>query len=248
MSKVSVTIITLNERENIAECLASVAWADEVIVSDSGSTDGTIEICREHGARVFTDEWLGFGAQKNLCASRAENPWVLNLDADERVTPELAEEIRRVLSNPVNAGYTVPRKNHFGGRWIRHCGWYPDRNLRLYKTDAGGFSDSRVHESVSVDGPVGDLQNPIIHYTYKDVSDYLARMQRYSTLSAADMHARGRRTRATDIPLRPAFTFFKMYVLRRGFLEGGMGLVLSALYASYTAAKYAKLWEMGRDR
>jgi glycosyltransferase involved in cell wall biosynthesis len=237
MSKVSVTIITLNERGNIAECLASVAWADEVIVSDSGSTDGTVDICRSMGAQVHTDDWLGFGAQKNLCASRASNPWVLNIDADERVPPALAAEIREAIDSGDLEGYTMPRRNHFGGRWIKHCGWYPDRNLRLYRKDAGGFSESMVHESVKVDGVTGSLKNPLEHYTYSDVSDYLGRMQRYSTLAAEEMHARGRRAGVLDLLIRPPVTFIKMYILRRGFLEGRLGLVLSTLYASYTAQR-----------
>ncbi len=247
MDKISVTIIVLNEEKNIRDCLESVKWADEIIVSDSGSTDRTVEICKEYGAKVKVEQWLGFGRQKNLCGDRAKNRWILNIDADERVTPGLAEEIRAALAGSPKAGYYIPRKNYFGDRWIRHCGWYPDYNLRLYRKDAGRFLDRYVHESVAVNGPTGRLKNPLIHRTYDDVSDYLARMQRYSTLAAQEMLNQGRNAGITDILLRPPFTFFKMYVLQRGFLEGGTGVILSTLYAAYTLAKYAKLWEMKKS-
>jgi glycosyltransferase involved in cell wall biosynthesis len=247
MEKVSVTIITLNEEAKIGDCLSSVAWADEVIVSDSGSTDRTVEICRDHGATVYEDEWHGFGAQKNLCAERAGNDWVLNVDSDERVTPGLRDEIERTLSGAaVESGYLIPRKNYFGDRWIRRCGWYPDHNLRLYRKDRGRFSERKVHEAVEVDGPTGRLENPLVHLTYADVSDYLRRMDRYSTLAAEQMLSSGRRAGVTDLLLRPPFTFLKMYVLRGGFLEGVHGVMLSALYSCYTLSKYAKLWEMNR--
>lgn len=246
MGKISVTIIVLNEEHNLPDCLESVRWADEVIVSDTGSTDATAEICRAYGAKVYTDSWLGFGAQKNLCAERAKNAWVLNLDADERVTPELKEEIIGAASDDAKAGYFIARKNYFGSRWIRRCGWYPDYNLRLYRKDKGRFSDRHVHEAVSVSGPTGRLASPMIHQTYKDVSDYLARMQRYSTLAAQEMLKEGRRAGVWDLMLRPPFTFLKMYILRGGFLEGTHGMILSYLYASYTLTKYAKLWELRR--
>lgn len=246
MEKISVTIIVLNEERNIRECMEGLGWADEVIVSDSGSTDATVEICRGYGAKVFNDEWLGFGRQKNLCAGRAANNWILNIDADERVTPELKEEIVRAADKGKCAGYYVPRRNYFGDRWIRRCGWYPDYTLRLYRKDAGRFLERGVHESVTMEGARGHLKNPLIHKTYRDVSDYLVRMERYSTLAAAEMMKEGKTAGVLDILFRPPFTFFKMFVLKLGFLEGVAGIVLSILYASYTLAKYAKLWEMGR--
>ncbi|MEK6791324.1 MAG: glycosyltransferase family 2 protein [Deltaproteobacteria bacterium] len=247
-SGLSVTIIALNEEHGIKDCLDGVQWADEVLVSDSGSIDKTVEICRLTGALVFSDKWLGFGAQKNLVASRAQGQWILNVDADERVSPELRDEILKAISSGAASGYYVPRKNHFAGRWIRHCGWYPDYNLRLYRKDAGAFSERAVHEAVSVNGAVGYLKNPLIHYTYEDVSDYLDRMQRYSTLSAEQMKKDGRSATVFDLLLRPCATFLKMFVLKRGFLDGSVGLTLSMLYAAYTLAKYAKLREMLKDR
>ncbi len=244
MKKVTVTIITLNEEANIGECLESVKWADEIIVSDSNSTDNTVEICRSYGARVYKDKWLGFGAQKNLCQSRASNEWIFNIDADERAAPGLGEEVARVLKEEKNLGYYVPRKNYFGDKWIRHCGWYPDYNLRLYRKDAGRFSERAVHEAVVVEGPMARLATPLIHRTYRDVADYLKRMERYSTLAALEMKKEGRSASTVDILLRPAFTFIKMFILRKGFLEGATGLTLSTLYARYTHKKYTKLREM----
>lgn len=244
MEKISVTIITLNEEGNIRDCLESVRWADEILVSDSGSADKTAEICREYGAKVFNDKWLGFGRQKNQIAGRAKNNWVLNIDADERVTPELKDEISKAVATGGADGYYIARKNYFGDRWIRHCGWYPDYNLRLYRKDKGAFSERSVHEAVEVKGKKAHLKNHFVHHTYKDVDDYLERMQRYSALAAKEMFDSGRKAGITDILLRPFFTFFKMFVIKGGFLDGAAGAMLSFLYASYTLSKYAKLWEM----
>jgi len=245
---ISVTIICLNEEANIRDCLESVGWADEIVVSDSGSTDRTREICAEFGALVTSDAWRGFGAQKNLCASRARGEWILNIDADERVTPELRDEILRFVAaggNGVNGCY-VPRRNYFGRRRVRHCGWWPDYNLRLYRAGCGRWLERRVHEAVELTGPAGRLKGPLEHRTYRDVADYLQRMQRYSTLAAEEMREEGRHASVTDLLCRPFFTFFKMYVLKLGFLDGALGVILSALYASYTLSKYAKLWELDR--
>ncbi len=249
MKKITVTIITLNEEANIGACLESVAgWADEIIVSDSGSSDRTPDICRSHGARVFEDEWLGFGAQKNLCQSRARNDWIFNIDADERAAAGMGEEIARALERGGAAGYYVPRKNYFGDKWVRRCGWYPDYNLRLYRKDAGRFTERAVHEAVVVDGPTERLRTPLIHRTYSGVDDYLRRMERYSRLAAEEMLREGRSTGAGDLILRPGFTFIKMFLLRGGALEGRTGLVLSWLYARYTYSKYEKLRALIREK
>ncbi|MBI5587428.1 MAG: glycosyltransferase family 2 protein [Deltaproteobacteria bacterium] len=244
MEKISVTIIALNEEDNIRDCLESVKWADEILVSDSGSADSTVDICREYGAEVYKDKWLGFGKQKNLIGDRAKNRWVLNIDADERVSAELKDEILKAVGSNGADGYYIARKNYFGKRWIKHCGWYPDYNLRLYRKDKGRFNERSVHEAVAVKGRKEHLENPFTHHTYKDVADYLERMQRYSTLAAREMFDNGRKAGMTDILLRPFFTFFKMFVIKGGFLDGAAGAVLSFLYAAYTLSKYAKLWEM----
>src|SRR3990172_3598946 len=217
MDRISVTIIARNEEANIVECLESVKWADEIIVSDSGSTDSTVEVCKGYGARVFSDE---------------------------RVTPELRDEILGLPEKGDKVGYYLPMRNFFGGRWIRHCGWYPDYHLRLYRKDLGRFSEREVHEAIELEGPRAYLKNPLNHYTYRDASDYLERMERYSSLAAKQMLSEGRRPRITDIALRPPFTFLKMFVLQLGFLDGRTGLLLSTLYAYYTYTKYAKLREM----
>ena len=248
MQKLSVTIITLNEEANIRGCLESIKWADEILVTDSGSKDDTINICKEYGVRFFIDEWHGFGKQKNLIARRAINNWILNIDADERITPELRKEIEVVLDNGNYDGYYIPRKNFFGERWIRHCGWYPDYNLRLYRKDKGCFNERSVHEAVKVNGKTWHLKTPLEHYTYRDISDYLKRMDRYSTLSAEEMFKEGRKTGYFNIFFRTVFTFLKMFFLKKGFLEGYRGFILSGLYSSYTFSKYAKLWEISERK
>lgn len=246
MQKNSVTIITLNEESNIRACLESVKWADEILVSDSGSSDKTVQICKEYGAKVFIDQWQGFGKQKNLIAGRARNSWILNIDADERITPDLRKEIEDILNNGDYEGYFIPRKNFFGDKWIKHCGWHPDYNMRLYRKNKGRFNERDVHEAVKIEGRAGYLKNPMEHYTYKDVSDYLKRMDRYSTLAAEEMSKNGKSTGLSDLIFRPCFTFLKMFFLQKGFLEGYSGVILSGLYAAYTFSKYAKLWEMSK--
>ncbi len=247
MEGLSVTIITLNEEENIRDCLESVKWADEIIVIDSESTDKTVDICKEYTEKIYLErEWHGFGKQKNLCIEKAKGPWILNIDADERITPELKKEVEHVLSGGQGrySGFYIPRKSFFIGKWIRYCGWYPDYNLRLFRKDKGRFSERLVHESVELKEKAGYLKNPLEHYTYKSIGDYLLRAEKYSKLAAEEMLKNGKTVNYFDILLRPLSTFLKMFILKRGFLEGYRGLILSYLYASYTLSKYAKLWEM----
>lgn len=247
----SVAIITLNEERNIRACLESVKWADEIVVCDSGSSDRTLAIADEYGARTFRDAWRGFAGHKNLAVDRCSHPWVLVLDADERVTPALRQGIEGVLADPVaRDGYRVPRRSYFLGQWIRGCGWYPDETVRLFRRGRGRFAPRAVHEAVVVDGSLGSLTAPLDHFTYDSISAFLQRMDRYSTLAAAELHRAGRSARRVDLLARPAWTFFRMLFLQRGWREGWRGLVLSGLYASYAFSKYAKLWEMeraGRD-
>ncbi len=245
MKKISVAIITKDEERNIRECLESVGWADDIVVVDSFSSDRTVEICREFGARVFEEEWKGYPGQKNSALQKTRNEWVLSLDADERVNPELRREMESALcENPSVDGYFLARKNFFLGRWIRYCGWYPDRNLRLFRKSRGSFQERAVHEKVELRGKTADLQHPLVHETYRSLPEYFERMNRYSTLAAREMRREGRKCRLTDLLLRPPFTFVHMYVLRAGFLEGYFGLLLSVLYSFYTFAKYAKLREL----
>lgn len=240
----SVAIIALNEEQNLRFCLESVKWAKEVVVCDSGSTDRTLSIAAEYGARTFQDPWRGFSAHKNLALERCTEPWILVLDADERVTAELQGEIEAVVraDGPADA-YSLARKNFFLGEWIRHGGWYPDRSLRLLRRGRGRFLPRSVHEALEVDGTVGLLEYPLEHHTYASVGDFLQRMDRYAALASGELLASGRRTRARDLTLRPVWTFLRMYLFQCGFLDGWRGLLLAGLYACYTLAKYAHLWE-----
>jgi glycosyltransferase involved in cell wall biosynthesis len=243
--KLSVIIICLNEQEKIRACLESVAWADEIVVCDSGSRDETLGISRQYTDRIFTDPWRGFGAHKNLALERATHPWVLSLDADERVTPALAGRIRDVLAGEAPAdGYYIPRQNFFLGRWIRHGGWYPDYVLRLFRRARGRFRERAVHEAVEVNGRTGYLAEPLEHYTYDSVSAFVQRMDRYSGLAAEELRRAGVRLRPWDLLVRPFHAAVRMYLLKGGFRDGMPGLVLAGLYGAYTFAKYVKLWEL----
>ncbi len=247
MEKISVAIITHNEERNIRDCLESVKWADEIVVVDNGSTDGTIKVCQEYRARVYQESWKGFSAQKNSAIEKTTNEWVLSLDADERIGPELRQEIEKVLQEePPVDGYWIARKNYFLGRWIRYCGWYPDRNLRLFRKSRGRFTERAVHEKVEVQGKTATLIYPLVHETYRSLSDFLIRSDRYSTLAAGEMQRQGRRYRFGNAFFRPPLTFLQMYLLRAGFLEGYWGFLLSVLYSYYTFAKYAKLKDLGQ--
>jgi glycosyltransferase involved in cell wall biosynthesis len=248
---VSVALITLNEERNIRACLESVTWAEEVVVCDSGSTDRTLAHAAECGARTFRDDWRGFAGHKNLAVDRCRHPWILVLDADERVTPALRQEIEGVVGDPgARDGYLIPRRSYFLGQWIRGCGWYPDESVRLFRRGRGRFAERAVHEAVVVDGRVGRLRAPLEHFTYDSISAFLQRMDRYSALAAAELHRAGRSAHLWDLVARPAWTFLRMLLLQGGWREGWRGLVLSGLYAAYAFSKYAKLWELeltGRD-
>lgn len=248
MSRISVIIITLNEERNITACLESVTWADEIIVLDSGSTDRTVELARRFTQSVHNVEWKGYGSTRNIGLDRATGEWVLWLDADERVPADLAEEIRAVVrqDNPACTGYDVARRAFFLGKWIRHCGWYPGRVVRLFRRGRARFNDSRVHEQIVVEGDIGRLHNDLLHYTDRDLEHYFRKFNRYTTLAAQDLHANGKTANVLDMVFRPPFMFFKMYVLRLGCLDGVHGFVLCVVSSAYVFAKYAKLWELSR--
>ena len=241
----SVVIITHNEENNIGECLESVRWADEIIVVDSDSVDRTEEICSRFGVDFYREPWKGFARQKNSAIEKATRGWILSLDADERVTPQLREEIITVLGSdyPEN-GYFIARKNFFLGRWIRRCGWYPDHTLRLFKKGTGRFGIREVHEAIELDGSAGRLACPMEHHTYTSLGDFMERLDRYSTLAAQELLKEQRRYGVHHILFRPLYTFINMYVIRGGFLEGYYGFILSGLYAFYTFLKYIKLREL----
>jgi len=245
----SVVIITLNEEANLARTLQSVAWANEIVVVDSGSTDRTREIAEAFHAKFCVEPWRGFSAQKNFALEKATCDWVLSLDADEEVELALAEEIRTTLAaNPSVTGFWIPRKNFFLGRWIRHGGFYPDPKLRLFRRGAGQFEDRLVHEDARVNGPTAELKNHLLHHAYPTLESYLDHMNRYSSLGAQMAVAqRPHGFNLVNIAIRPRLTFLYNYILRGGFLDGREGLLLHLYHEEYVSWKYAKAWEVGRQ-
>ena len=240
--RLSVIVITRNESASIARCLASVSFADEIVVLDSGSEDDTVARAQACGARVVSHpDWPGFGPQKNRALDLARGEWVLSIDADECVTPELAAEIQAVLAAPTHAGYGIPRLSNFCGRYMRHGGWWPDRVLRLFRRDAGRFTDARVHEKVLVQGSTGRLRAHFLHDTHPTLDSALAKMNRYAIDGALAAHARGKRASLGTAIGHGAWTFIRMYVIRRGFLDGRHGFVLATVSAMGTFSRYAKL-------
>ncbi|MEK7701698.1 MAG: glycosyltransferase family 2 protein [candidate division NC10 bacterium] len=244
--RLSVVVIAKDEEERLRGCLESVTWADELIVVDAESADKTVQVAREFTDRVYVRPWPGFATQKNFGLEQATGDWILSLDADEEVPPELREEIEAVLAGGGCAGYRMPRRNLFWGRWVRHGGLYPDWQLRLFRRGRGRFVERAVHESVEVKGPVGRLRAALVHRSYRDIADFLARAERYSTLAAEEWARRGRPARLADLVLRPAGRFLSMYVVRAGFLDGRRGFLLAALYAYYVFIRSAKVWERAR--
>ena len=246
----SVAIITKNEVANLPGCLESVSFARQIVVVDSGSNDGTTEIARGFSCDVFIEDWKGFGRQKQAAIDRCREPWVLVLDADERIPPETQAAIRGVVSAGGEAaqGYSFPRKNFFQGRWIRRMGWWPDRITRLFRRGMGRMTDVPVHEAVEVDGRVVPLESPIEHFTESRLSEILKKIDRYSTLAAEEAFREGRRSSVWGALARAELTFIQNYVLRLGFLDGSQGLVLSVTDAVNKFFKYAKLSELNRQK
>jgi glycosyltransferase involved in cell wall biosynthesis len=249
VTKLTVTVITRNEAANLGAALASVTWADEIVVVDSHSTDDTVAIARRLTDRVFVRDWEGYSAQKNYAAGQASHDWILSLDADERVTPGLADEIRGLLlAGPAARGYRIPRVSYYLGRWIRSTDWYPDYQLRLYDRRAAAWAGDFVHEGVHVSGEIGRLRSDLLHLPYRDVSHHLQTIDRYTTLAAREMRAQGRRVTAAGLIARPVGAFLRNYIARGGWREGAVGLVVSTLNSYYVFLKFAKLWEAGRSR
>ncbi len=247
--KLSVVLITFNEEENIGRALESVSFADECIVVDAQSTDRTCEIARRHGAIVYVEPWKGFAAQRNWALGKATGDWVLMLDADESVEPELMEEIRYVVDlDPPVSGYYMPRKNYFLGRWIRHGGYYPDYKLRLFRRERGFVGERPVHEIVQVDGPTARLDHALVHNSYPALETYVDHMNRYSSLGAEITVAKGTSGFSFfNVIFRPIFTFIYNYFFRLGILDGVEGLLLHLYHAVYVSWKYVKAWEVGRE-
>jgi glycosyltransferase involved in cell wall biosynthesis len=261
-STLSVAIITLNEEDNLVRTLTSVRFADEIVVVDSGSTDRTVEIARTFGVKVFTEAWKGFALQKNSAIDKCSSTWVLSLDADEELTEELQTEIRNMLEagagiTPQVDGYRLRLRHVFLGRWMRYGGYYPDMKLRLFRrltsSGAAHFTDRPVHESVTVTGRVETMEKDFLHHGYPNLEIYLEHMNRYSTLGARIVAAKGRISRALpafcwNVALVPLLTFVWNYVFRFGFLDGREGLLLHLYHSAYISWKYAKAWQIGRQR
>ena len=245
MSKipVSVAIITHNEELNIKDALESVNEFEDVIVVDAFSDDKTADICRTFDCRFFQHKWQGFARQKQMAVDYAKEQWVLILDADERVTPELRKEIELRITDNSFKGFYIPRKNFFLGRWIKHSGWWPDHTLRFFRKDVSHMEQREVHEKVKVKGPVGYMQAPLEHHTYRTISDYIKKMENYSNLAAKEMGGKGIAASIVSMVCSPIIVFMKMYVVRQGFRDGIHGIILAVLYSIYTFLKYLKVLE-----
>lgn len=242
MPEISTVVITYNEERNIERCLKSVLpFSGEVVVVDSGSTDRTVEISRQYATKVMSHEWLGYGRQKQLAMKHSTCPWVFSIDADEEVSPSLCTEILSLDFS--KDGYEMPRKTWYLNRWVEHSGWYPGYILRLFDREKGQFTDEIVHEYVGVSGKVGRLKNDLLHYSYRDVAHHIEKMNDLTTLAARQMLEQGRRATVSNVALYPFFEFLKVYISKKGFLDGLAGLTISALHAYYVFLKYAKLYE-----
>lgn len=246
MARAPLTVIvpTFNEERNLPDCLASADFADEILVMDSFSTDRTLEIARERGARIVQHEYENSAAQKNRAIPLASHPWVLIVDADERVTPELRAEILRELEAPRAEGYVIPRRNHFLGRRVRFSGWRNDKCLRLFLRDRGRYQDRNVHADVELDGRVARLRGALEHHTFESFDRYMRKFDRYTAWAARDRAKRTPEVGFRHLALRPAARFLRQYVFKLGFLDGRTGLVISGLAAFSVFMKYARLWEI----
>lgn len=251
MNKVSAVLVSFNEEEKIEAALRSLQGvSDEIIVVDSFSTDATEKICRQYVDQFLQRPWEGYRTQKQFATQQANHEWVLSLDADEVLSPELQREISRwkeEAEDDVN-GYLLPRKTYFLGRWIEHTTWYPDWQLRLFRGSKGEWKGGRVHESFKVRGRIARLKGELYHFTYSSLKEYLVQLERFSSLSAADYYDRGVRARPSHLLLQPPLVFVKNYCLRLGFLDGVPGLAASGLSATSTFFKYLKLWELQLKR
>lgn len=247
--KISATIIAYNEERNIARAIESLRCADEIIVVDSGSSDRTIEIARNLGAKVVETVWPGYAKQKNYAAERAAHDWILSVDADESLSEALEAEIWRLKKNgPTYDAYTMPRLAQYLGRWINHSGWYPDRKVRLYNRTKATWTGDYVHESVKVEGSVGHLESNLLHFTCESLSEHLKTMDRYTTLAAEQLIAAKQNVSWGRLIFEPPWTFFRTYVLKAGFLDGVEGLAIANMAALYNFIKYAKVRFMGPRR
>ncbi|MCE5324537.1 glycosyltransferase family 2 protein [bacterium] len=241
---ISALVLTYNEEARIARCLESLTFADELIVLDSHSTDKTLDIAKEYTSNISKRKFTGFSDQKSAAIELAKEDWILIIDADEVVSKELASEIVAAAETDEFGAYKMPRTTSFLGKCIRHCGWYPDYQLRLVRRDKACIPHRLVHETLDYNGPVGTLEHPIIHYSYDTMADYCRKMVLYTRAAAQQKYNEGRRFHIVDLLYRPWHSFIKMYVFRQGFLDGVHGLVLCGLTACSSLLRYAYLWEL----
>ena len=246
MTTISAIIITKNEETNIRGCLESLTWVDEIIVVDSGSTDGTVAICKEFTEQVHVLDWPGFGPQKNRALAFSSKEWVLSIDADERVSSQLREEIRSTIASTDNVAFSIPRLSSYCGKFINHSGWRPDYVTRLFRRGKGRFSDDMVHERVITDGKTCKLSADLIHYSFRDLEQVLATVNRYSTLGAGQKYNAGEHSGLSRAVLHGLGAFITTYFLKAGFLDGRHGLMLAISNAEGAYYKYLKLMELGR--
>lgn len=241
MNRLTATLITRNEEENLPRALASLGLADEIVVVDSGSTDHTVALARQHGARVVEHPWTNFAEQKNFAAAQAAYDWILNLDADEALSPELQAELRAWKEQSQQAvAYAMPRKTYYLGRWILHSGWYPDYKVRLYRRDRAHFVGS-LHESVMADGPLGKFRGELLHYTCNSLTDHVAKVNFFTSLAARELHAQKHRHWLLPLLVQPAFTFLRTYLFQQAFRDGYQGFLIATMAGVYVFLKYAKL-------
>jgi len=247
--QITVAVITKNEAGNIARCLESVPFADEVVVVDSGSEDDTVAIAKRYTDRVVHHDWEGHVKQKQHAVDIASHDWILSLDADEEVSPQLRALIEKLKADgPQHDAYEVNRKVYYLGRWITHSGWYPDRRIRLFNRTKARWGGYDPHDEVICDGAVGRLDGDLHHYSYRDLAHHLDVINNYTTIMADRYFAKGRRASVLDLLFRPPFAFVKKYFLQLGFLDGLHGVLVCSLTAYYVFCKYAKLWELGRGK
>lgn len=244
MKRLSITIITKNEAQNIADCVRSARFADEVVVVDCGSTDDTVAIAQAEGAQVFVMDWAGDGPQKNRAIDRASGDWFFCLDADERISPELAAEIREAIERDDVDGFRVPRISMYCGRFMKHGGWRPDYIWRLARRGKARYTETQMHASLQIQGATGTLRESIVHFSFRTMDSVLDKVNRYSSGSAVDLHARGRRGGLGKAVAHGLWAFIRTYVLRLGFLDGRWGFMLAVSNAEGTYYRYVKLWLM----
>jgi (heptosyl)LPS beta-1,4-glucosyltransferase len=243
-TQISVIVIAKNEAHNIEACLESVSFADDIVVVDAESTDSTVRKARKYATSVYVKPWQGFAFAKQFAVQQTKNSWILWLDADERVMPELADEIKKIISNnPKQAAFTVARRAYFLNKWIRHSGWYPGRVARLFHKDRAEFNDAAVHEGLNIHGSIGELRSDLYHFTDPNIYHYFSKFNRYTTLAADELAKKEKKFNLTDVIIRPWWQFVKMYFIRCGFLDGIHGLLLALFSSAYVFTKYAKLWE-----